>query len=481
MRYEVTFEQVGPCPQLGWATPGFELRPGVASHNGVGDLSDSWAVDGVRGVRFHNGQMLWDVFEAARADPVVAPAARAAPFWRAGDVIGVAADLDAGQLWFGRNGEWWLCFDGGAGIYPALSVRDARFELNCGERPFRYPPPLPEDGRPWSAANAPHASSSSGTAYSATITSTPRSAASPSAPAAAAAAGAAAPAAATGASPGGAASVPVPVPAPAPYRTRTSVHLHRRPAPPPPATHLTLLRGNGAPPHQPTASAAAAAAAAAAPAAAEEPPLLRVGDTVRVRAGVTAPAYGWGALTPSSVGTILTLDGADCTADFAEHNSWHGLCADLERVSPRTADDFPVGTLVRVLATSPEQAWKGLGSGIQVIVPLRRSHLSRRCFHLSFLSSLLSHLTYFLSLSSPIAPPVSPRASRWATPASSSSTASRPSTRTASARSTATPSLTARAPASRPASTCARCSRSARWARWSTRPRGLTRGLTHAE
>ena len=420
MRYEVTFEQVGPCPQLGWATPGFELRPGVASHNGVGDLSDSWAVDGVRGVRFHNGQMLWDVFEAARADPVVAPAARAAPFWRAGDVIGVAADLDAGQLWFGRNGEWWLCFDGGAGIYPALSVRDARFELNCGERPFRYPPPLPEDGRPWSAANAPHASSSSGTAYSATITSTPRSAASPSAPAAAAAAGAAAPAAATGASPGGAASVPVPVPAPAPYRTRTSVHLHRRPAPPPPATHLTLLRGNGAPPHQPTASAsaaAAAAAAAAAPAAAEEPPPLRVGDTVRVRAGVTAPAYGWGALTPSSVGTILTLDGADCTADFAEHNSWHGLCADLERVSPRTADDFPVGTLVRVLATSPEQAWKGLGSGIQVIVPLRRSHLSRRCFHLSFLSSLLSHLTYFLSLlpsllPSPLGRPGGPRLRR---------------------------------------------------------------------
>ena len=249
---------------MGWATPAFETRPGVPFSNGVGDLAESWAVDGARGVLWHNGRIPWR-----------------APRWSSGDVIGVAADLDAGQLWCGHNGDWALCFDaqsgrseaevaaaaatgaavsagdvGGmlrlsidsTGIYPAISARDARFSVSCGGplgADFRHPPPphltAARDARPWTPATV-------------------------------------------------------------------------RP-------HLTLLRGSGAP--------------------AATPPPLRLGDLVRVRPGLLTPAYGWGALTPSSVGTILLLEGGDCTVDFPEHASWHGKLEDLERVQPSN-EDVPV-------------------------------------------------------------------------------------------------------------------------------------------
>ena len=143
VRYEVTFVRVGPCPQLGWATPSFQSQPGVPTSDGVGDLSESWAIDGARRVLWHNGRLT----------------SQAVPLWAEGDVVGVAADLDAGRLWFGLNGAWTLYFDvqgdaagaegaagagdpggmlrlalcaTGTGIYPALSARDARFSVCCG-------------------------------------------------------------------------------------------------------------------------------------------------------------------------------------------------------------------------------------------------------------------------------------------------------------------------------------------------------------
>ena len=109
------------------------------------------------------------------------------------------------------------------------------------------------------------------------------------------------------------------------------------------------------------------------------PPPPRLGELVRVRPGLMSLAYGWGALTPNSVGTILLIEGrGDCTVDFPEHASWHGNLADLEAVrsgsaagpspSPNQGEDeeLSAGTLVRVAATSPDSEWKGLGSGICV-------------------------------------------------------------------------------------------------------------------
>ena len=77
-------------PQVGWASAAFV--PFVGGYFGerhtrrvfgVGDDARSWAVDGVRGIRFHN--------------EVQAPASKAGwSGWLDGDVIGVAADIDAG-------------------------------------------------------------------------------------------------------------------------------------------------------------------------------------------------------------------------------------------------------------------------------------------------------------------------------------------------------------------------------------------------
>ena len=119
-------------------------------------------------------------------------------------------------------------------------------------------------------------------------------------------------------------------------------------------TRLTLLRGVGS------------------PATAPSPRPLRLGELVRVRPGLMTPAYGWGALTPNSIGTILLIEGrGDCTVDFPEHASWHGNVADLEGVRSGSApggedEELFAGTLVRVAATSPDSVWKGLGSGICV-------------------------------------------------------------------------------------------------------------------
>ena len=43
--------------------------------------------------------------------------------WADGDVIGVAADLTAGTIWFGKNGSWTIGFSDvqATRLYPALS------------------------------------------------------------------------------------------------------------------------------------------------------------------------------------------------------------------------------------------------------------------------------------------------------------------------------------------------------------------------
>jgi len=102
--YEVTLLRTGPGPQIGWASPGFAPDDG----NGVGDDALSWGADGVRHRLWHDGKQPWS------------------GEWTDGDVIGCAADLEVGQLWFGRNGEWSVAFEGcgskwTAGLFPAMS------------------------------------------------------------------------------------------------------------------------------------------------------------------------------------------------------------------------------------------------------------------------------------------------------------------------------------------------------------------------
>jgi hypothetical protein len=111
----------------------------TTTHNGVGDDSCSWGVDGARCLRWHNGASgAWG--EA----------------WAEGDVLGFAADLDAHKLLFGRNGVWSVLFEGielplnedgsaGVGIFPALSgssrSQPLKVRANFGDRDWSYGPP----------------------------------------------------------------------------------------------------------------------------------------------------------------------------------------------------------------------------------------------------------------------------------------------------------------------------------------------------
>jgi len=77
----------------------------------------------VRGHLWHNGTEDWPIR------------------WEDGDTIGCAADLELGQLWFGRNGVWSLAFEGcsskwEAGLYPAIAGTSMSFTISsatfCG-------------------------------------------------------------------------------------------------------------------------------------------------------------------------------------------------------------------------------------------------------------------------------------------------------------------------------------------------------------
>lgn len=81
----------GGCMQIGWALP----SSCPSSRNlGVGDDDYSWAVDGMRSMKWHGN-----------TSPVSSPYAHGVPYgrdwkWNAGDAIGCAVDLDAGVMSF---------------------------------------------------------------------------------------------------------------------------------------------------------------------------------------------------------------------------------------------------------------------------------------------------------------------------------------------------------------------------------------------
>ena len=66
--------------------------------------------------------------------------------WQDGDVIGVAADMDDGVLYYAKNGVWERVFEGvhaeGA-LQLAISIKHAHVCINTGASAFDYPPPDP--------------------------------------------------------------------------------------------------------------------------------------------------------------------------------------------------------------------------------------------------------------------------------------------------------------------------------------------------
>jgi ankyrin repeat protein len=123
--------------QFGFCSEEFSPSLGSTS-NGVGDDSCSWAVDGVRRVKWFKGSQSFG------------------SKWNAGDVIGLACDLKERRMLIAVNGNWGQP-NGQAftfpeelnGLYPAFSGARVDVRYNFGQEPFRFSPP--QDFKPFVA------------------------------------------------------------------------------------------------------------------------------------------------------------------------------------------------------------------------------------------------------------------------------------------------------------------------------------------
>ena len=131
--YELEILDLGDdeCPQYGFAAPAFERILGSSS-DGVGDDDKSWAVDGTRQLKWHNGTKTYPCT------------------WQAGDVIGLACDLSTMQMHVSVNGAF--AAPNGAvfeldpdavhdGLFAAFSGMSGKVRYNLGEAPFKHAPP----------------------------------------------------------------------------------------------------------------------------------------------------------------------------------------------------------------------------------------------------------------------------------------------------------------------------------------------------
>ncbi len=122
----------GGYMQIGWADA--EFSPATEEGKGAGDDIHSWAYDGYRCLKWHANKK--EAFGRK---------------WKAGDVIGIAVDLEApASISFSLNGDWegmGIAFEdikAKGGIYPCVTLlRGMRVELNIGtsDNPFAYLPP----------------------------------------------------------------------------------------------------------------------------------------------------------------------------------------------------------------------------------------------------------------------------------------------------------------------------------------------------
>ena len=119
------------CPQYGFAAPAFE-RVLEASGEGAGDDEHSWAVDGARQRKWHNGEETYPCT------------------WKLGDVIGLACDLNTMQMHVSVNGNFaapnGVVFELAPdavrnGLFAVFSGMSGKVCYNFGEAPFKHAPP----------------------------------------------------------------------------------------------------------------------------------------------------------------------------------------------------------------------------------------------------------------------------------------------------------------------------------------------------
>jgi nucleoredoxin len=140
--YEVEICKGLGIPQVGFAAPGF-VTCDEGTGEGVGDDKLSWGFDGVRKLAWYGGDAAWDCS------------------WAEGDVIGFAANIEAGKIAVSKNGTWsesplGVFFENDvikSGVYPCMTAGHGytiRYNLDGSSHgDYKYGPP-PADV--WTAA-----------------------------------------------------------------------------------------------------------------------------------------------------------------------------------------------------------------------------------------------------------------------------------------------------------------------------------------
>lgn len=111
--------------QIGWATENCTPNPDGDVGKGVGDDLHSYAFDGQRCLKWHNGS------------------GKYGKHWKAEDVVGCYLDLDKREISFSLNGDdLGVAFnnvDVETGLIPAASMQFGQMcRFNFGSRPMRY-------------------------------------------------------------------------------------------------------------------------------------------------------------------------------------------------------------------------------------------------------------------------------------------------------------------------------------------------------
>ena len=185
--YEVEILVLDHRPQFGFATAAFERVRG-ATGDGVGDDEHSWAVDGARQLKWHSKKQEEEEEEEEeeglfKADAVNEEEEEDASFeeedevenvvdkeendeeesedeedhesyectWKEGDVVGLACDLERGQVLVAVNGSFappnGLVFElppdaaAPGGLFAALTGFSGSVRCNLGASPFQHAPP----------------------------------------------------------------------------------------------------------------------------------------------------------------------------------------------------------------------------------------------------------------------------------------------------------------------------------------------------
>jgi ankyrin repeat protein len=128
--FELEVVDVGKYLQFGLCMQGFEQRR-CPQGQGVGDDQYSWAVDGDRSLKWHNGPTNYG------------------STWTVGDVIGFTIDMRSqatAVMSVSVNGSFaapnGIAFDNIEAPYltPAFSASSGQYRVNFGDRPFAYAP-----------------------------------------------------------------------------------------------------------------------------------------------------------------------------------------------------------------------------------------------------------------------------------------------------------------------------------------------------